>query len=72
MDQKRAEKYGISVERYYRILEWPNMTKRHIEILYTKGWDFTDTSRDLQLFAGIQTIELPIIAEHENEYEESV
>ena len=72
MDQKRAEKYGISVERYYRILEWPNMTKRQVEILYTKGWDFTDTSRDLQLFDGIQTIELPIIAEHENEYEESV
>ena len=55
MDRKRAEKYGISIERYYRILDLPNMTRSMVENMHRNGWDFTNTSQDLLLFANMQT-----------------
>lgn len=57
MDQKRATKYGISIDRYYRILQLPNMTKELVDVLHGNGWDFTDTSKDLLLFAEMQTFQ---------------
>ena len=57
MDKKRAERYGIHIDRYHRILQLPNMTKELIEVMYSNGWDFTDTSKDLLLFAEMQTFQ---------------
>ena len=66
MDQLRANKYGISIERYNRILSLPQMTRNRVETLYNNGWDFTDTSLDLQLFAEMQTFCLESIPEQKN------
>ena len=67
MDQKRADKYGISYERYHRILALPQMTRDMIENLYVNGWDFTDTSLDLELFTEMQRFRLESIKEQHNE-----
>ena len=67
MDQKRAEKYGISYERYHRILALPQMTRDMVENMYVNGWDFTDTSRDLELFTEMQRSRLESIKEQHNE-----
>ena len=67
MDKIRAEKYGISIERYNRILSLPQMTRYKVETLYNNGWDFTDMSLDLQLFAEMQTFCLESIPEQKNE-----
>jgi len=67
MDQKRADKYGISYERYHRILALPQMTRDMIENLYVNGWDFTDTSLDLELFTEMQRFRLESIKEQCNE-----
>lgn len=55
IDKKKADKYGISIERYYKLLGYPNMTRELIDFLHRNGWNFTDTSNDLSLFAEIQT-----------------
>ena len=52
-----AEKYGISIDRYNRILSLPNMTYELIESMHSNGYDFTDTKLDLELFATMQTFE---------------
>lgn len=67
MDRKRAEKYGISYERYHRILALPQMTRDMVENMYVNGWDFTDTSRDLELFTEMQRSRLESIKEQHNE-----
>lgn len=30
IDKKKADKYGISIERYYKLLGYPNMTRELI------------------------------------------
>ena len=67
MDKLRAEKYGISIERYHRILSLPQMTRNKVDTLYKNGWDFTNKSLDLLLFAEMQTFCLESIPEHKNE-----
>lgn len=67
MDKLRAEKYGISIERYHRILSLPQMTRYKVDTLYNNGWDFTDMSLDLQLFAEMQTFCLESIPEQKND-----
>ena len=67
MDRKRAEKYGISYERYHHILALPQMTRDMDENMYVNGWDFTDTSRDLELFTEMQRSRLESIKEQHNE-----
>lgn len=57
MDKQRAEKYGISIGRYRKILELPNMTRDLVHFIHMNGWDFTDTSKDLQLFAEMQSFD---------------
>jgi hypothetical protein len=54
-DIKRAEIYGITIERYKRILNLPNMNRLLMDNLYENGWDFADTKGDLDLFAEMQT-----------------
>lgn len=70
MDEIRAKKYGISLERYYRILDLPQMTPHMMDVMYTNGWDFTDTSLDLLLFAEMQTFRLESIKEQRCEDDE--
>jgi len=55
MDIKRAQKYGITIERYKRIIAIPNMTLSLMEAMYNNGYDFSDVSNDLHLFAQMQT-----------------
>lgn len=55
IDKMAAKRYGISIERYNRIMALPNMSRENMHIMYENGWDFTDTSQDLLLFAGMQT-----------------
>jgi hypothetical protein len=55
MDIKRAQKYGITIERYKRILALPNMTLSLMDIMYNNGYDFSDVSNDLQFFVHMQT-----------------
>lgn len=54
-DIKRAEIYGITIERYKRILNLPNMNRLLMDNLYKNGWDFADTKSDLELFVEMQT-----------------
>jgi len=54
-DIKRAKIYGITIERYKRILMLPHMNRILMDNLYENGWDFTDTKCDLDLFAEMQT-----------------
>lgn len=56
MDLNRADKYGISIERYKRILKLPHMNCLLIDNLYEGGWDFTDTSLDIHLFSEMHHI----------------
>ena len=55
MDIKRAQKYGINVDRYKRIMALPGMNFSLMELMYNNGYDFSDTSNDLTLFAEMQT-----------------
>ena len=50
-----AEKYGISIERYNRILSLPNITYELMETMHSNGYNFADTTLDLELFATMQT-----------------
>ena len=55
MDAKHAEKYGITIERYRRILSLPYMDQGLMDKMHSDGYDFSDTSQDLMLFAEMQT-----------------
>lgn len=54
-DIQRAEVYGITIERYKRILRLPHMNRLLMDNLYENGWDFADTKGDLDLFVEMQT-----------------
>lgn len=54
-DKILAGRYGISIERYNRILDLPNMTRESMRVMHGNGWNFADTSKDLLLFAEMQT-----------------
>ena len=73
-DINTARKYGITLARYQRILALPNMTRGIMEAMFLDGWDFTDTSTDLRLFAGLHSFDLSsipeYIAEEDQQYEE--
>lgn len=69
MDRKRAQIYGITIERYHRILSLPHMNTGLMEVMHSNGYDFADTSRDLTLFAEMQTFSPDMIQQdpiHEN------
>lgn len=51
-----SKKYNISVERYRQIIAIPNMTHELMESLLNKGYDFSNTKLDLQLFAELQSL----------------
>ena len=66
-DVSTATKYGITIERYYRILALPKMTRGTMEAMYVNGWDFTDVSKDLGLFSLVQSTDLSSIPEYVGE-----
>jgi len=70
-DIKTADKYGITLARYQRILALPKMTRGIMEVMYLNEWDFTDTSLDLRLFAGLQSFDLSSIPEYVAEEDEA-
>lgn len=57
LENQYSVKYGISIERYRRIIRLPNMSRELMETMYNSGYDFADTKLDLPLFANMQTFE---------------
>lgn len=58
LDQKKAEKYGITLKRYYTIMRSKGMTLELMEILHENNWDFNDKTKDIVLMACLNNSDL--------------